>query len=163
MRAKHTFIPITNEARLKEATNYVVEQSVQLARVVLQRNLQVDTVCFFSHSRKEYDSLRRAVLARGPVSRFTHGATLYVDCDFEVASHRLRIFGVREPDADREEIGYGDYPVDDYPALVAASRDNPYAHEIVTGRGKSLLELRHPDFDVRGYVVARSDHTVVGK
>jgi len=30
--------------------------------------------------------------------------------------------------------------------------------EVTTGLGEQLLELRHPDFDVRGYIVKLEDH-----
>jgi hypothetical protein len=155
----HDFLPITNAERLEAATAYVAEQAARLARVVLGRELPLDTICFFSHSPEEYAFLLDAVRAKGPESALTHGATTYADTDCMVGPHRIRLFGVREADETRPEVGYGDYPVDDYAALLASVQDNQYAHEIISGRGKSLLELKHPDFDVRGYALASEEHS----
>lgn len=155
---KHPFSPITNQAQLQAAMEYIAFQSVKLAKQVLGRAFSLDTICFFTHSPEEYEFVERAVKQRGPVSKFSHGPTLYVDSDFTVAGQHIRIFGVRQPDPARPQLGYGDYPVANYIELLKTERDNPYAKEIISGRGQSLLELRHPDFDVLGYVVDQAAH-----
>lgn len=155
---QHPFSPITTEAQLQAAMEYIATQSVKLARQVLGCDLAIDTICFFTHSPEEYEFVERLVKQRGPVSKFSHGPTLYVDSDFTAAGHHIRIFGVRKPDPSRPQLGYGDYPVTDYPELLKAGQANPHAKEIISGRGQSLIELRHPDFDVLGYVVAEEIH-----
>jgi len=154
----HKLSPITNEARLRTALDYVAEQSLALAREVLGQDLAIDTLCFFTHSPEEYAFLEQAVRARGPKSRLSHGPTLYTDVDFAVHDQRIRIFGVRQPDPTRPQVGYGDYPVPDYERFLALVSDNPHMHEITSGRGKSLIELRHPDFDVLGFIVNQAEH-----
>ncbi len=155
---KPTFEPILSESKLQAAIEHIAKRSVELANVVLSRALPLDTICFFAQSPEEYIFLEKAVLARGSVSKFTHGATLYADTDFMVGQWHISIFGVRTPDPTRPWRGYGDYPVDDYQQLLASTRTNPYAKEIISGRGQSLLELKHPDFDVLGYVVDARSH-----
>jgi hypothetical protein len=151
--AQHPFSPIINTERLELAIAYIADQSLALARTVLRRELDVDTICFFAQSPAEYRFLEQAVRSRGPVSALSHGPTLYVDSDFEAGSHHIRIFGVRRPDPTRPQAGYGDYPVPDYARLLAAEQSNPHVKEITSGRGQPLIELRHPDFDVLGFVV----------
>lgn len=59
--------------------------------------------------------------------------------------------GARRPDALRAEVGYADFPVKD----LEAFKGKDYVSEITSGQGITLLELRHPNFDVRGYIVER--------
>ncbi len=152
------FRPITNNTQLELAIEYVAEKSLALARLVLGRDMDLDTICFFTQTPQEYDFLRQAVLARGNESKLSHGPTLYVDSNFDVFGHTIRIFGVRQPDPEnRPEVGYGDYPVADFSKLAKANTGNPHVKPIVSGLGKPLLELCHENYDVLGYVVPE-DH-----
>ncbi|HKU18649.1 MAG TPA: hypothetical protein VJP80_05230 [Candidatus Saccharimonadales bacterium] len=143
---------------LQAAVEHIAHRSVALAQTVLGRTLDLDTICLFAHSAEEYAFVEQAVRARGPVSKFSHGPTLYVDVDLMMADWHIRMFGVRAPDPNRPWRGYGDFPVDDYAALVQSTVTNPYIREITSGRGQPLLELKHPDFDVLGFVVQAKDH-----
>jgi hypothetical protein len=152
----HEFSPIDTNEKFQSAIEYVAQNGLALARTVLGQTMTIDTICFFTHSPEEYAFLEQAVRARGSVSVLSHGPTLYVDSDFMVADQRIRIFGVRQPDPSRPEVGYTDYPVTDYDAILALN--SPYITEIVSGRGQELLQLGHPDFDVLGFVVRAEDH-----
>ncbi len=163
--ASYPFRPITNEGCLAQAAIFIATKAVALGRTVLGRDLELDTICFFAHTPGELNFLRKAVLARGPQSRFTHGATLYADTDFTLLDWRIKIFGVRDvvmPDPLRSQVGYGDYPVTDYDALLEEIRTHPYvqpyARPITTGLNQSLIELRHPDFDVLGFIARKEEH-----
>lgn len=137
---------------------YLATRSSELAETVLGHTLDVDTLCFFTHSPEEYAFVEKMVLARGPKSKFSHGATTYVTVDLIVAGQHIRILGVRQPDPTRPQRGYGDYPVADYAEILKTEASNPHIKEITSGRGKSLIELRHPDFDVLGFIVDQRDH-----
>lgn len=160
---EHDFTPITNQTRFEAALVYIAENSVRLSGTVLGKELGIDTVCFFTHSPDEYAFVRQAVLARGPVSGLSHGHTTYVDSDFTVLKQHILIFGVREPDETRPWIGYGDYPVTNYAELLVSHRDDPHVRQITSGRGRPLIELSHPDFDVLGFVVDQNEHVKEGK
>ena len=154
----HDFLPINTPDHLELAKLYVANAAAQLAVAVLGRPLPVDTICFFAHSSQEYDFLLHAVHSSGPESRFTHGKTTYADVDWMIGAHHITIFGVRQPEENRPEFGYGDYPVSDYAALVDATHEMPNVRHIISGRGQPLIELSHPDFDVRGYVADAAEH-----
>lgn len=158
MSLKHPFSPITDEARFQAALTYIASQSGPLAKAVLGNELAIDTVCFFAHSQTEYNFLFQTIGARGPLSEFTHGLTTYINVDFAVATQHLKILGVRAPDATRPQVGYADFPVANYAQLLKATADNPYLTEIKSGRGQSLIELRHPDFDILGYAFDQTEH-----
>jgi hypothetical protein len=152
----YRFSPILEEKSFQAALLYIAHQSAALAEKTLGRSRDIDTITIFAHYPDEHAYLKKTVRSYGPVSTVTHGATLYIDADVTVAGNHIQYLGVRAPDGSRPQVGYGDFPVDDYDAIRSAA--NPYVHEIVSGRGQSLLELRHPDFDVLGYVARKEDH-----
>lgn len=90
------------------------------------------------------------LLQYGAVSKFAHGTKLYVDADQTVCGQRITLLGVGSPDKTRSEVGYADFPVADYESIKA--QNLPGVQEIRAGSGIDLLELRHHDFDVRGYL-----------
>jgi hypothetical protein len=153
---EHAFSPIFSKEQLNSALEYIADQADALAREVLKHQLELDTLAVFTQSPEEYAFVSQMIRTYGPVSPFTHGLTLYIASDFTVAGHRITFLGARQPDQGRPEIGYADYPVTDYEAIRDANY--PGVQEITTGRNEQLLELRHPGFDVRGYIVRAEDH-----
>lgn len=156
MSAASENISILSEADFQAGLTRIAQSSLELARTVLGRELRIDTVCFFTHSPEEYDFVRAKVAQAGPESKFSHGATLYVDVDLQLQRQNITLLGVRSPDDTRTEAGYADYPVNNYQEVLAELQGSAYAHEIVSGQGIPLIELRHPDFNVRGYIAAES-------
>lgn len=148
--------PILEKQQFTATLQHIAEQGAALCRQVLNRDLPIDTLTIFTHSPEEYDFVAEVARTYGPESAFTHGDTLYIASDFMVGDCRIIYLGVRRPDPTRPEVGYADYPVTDYAAIVAANY--PGVQEITSGRGQKLLELRHPDFDVRGYIVKEEEH-----
>jgi hypothetical protein len=157
---RHPFCPITNEENLHSALDYVAEKSLQLARAILESDQDLDTICFFAQTQEEYEYIKSQVLLHGPVSKLSHEPTLYADTNFFVKGQRIRIFGVRQPDPERTEIGYGDFPVNDYQHYIESVQNNPYMKQITSGLSKPLIELRHPSLDVLGYIVPAADHNI---
>lgn len=156
----HEFSPIVNGQRLEKAIDYVAAQSLLLARAVLGRELTIDTICFFAQGNEEYDYLLGAVLQRGPLSKFSHEPTTYVDTDFVVADQHIKILGVRQPDTTRLWVGYGDYPVTSTEYEELRNGANPHIREINSGLGQALLQFEHPDFDVLGFAFMQDEHDV---
>lgn len=154
----YRFSPITTQHQFEQALAYVATTAGKLTEQIIGQKLPLDTLTLFAHYDEEYTFLERIIRQYGSQSRFTHGSTLYVDSDFEVAANHIKILGVRRLDPYRMHVGYGDYPVDDYQAIRRQQQANPWLREITSGGGGSLLELWHPDFDILGYIVAKEDH-----
>jgi hypothetical protein len=152
----HDFSPIDSEAKYKAALEYLMNKGSELAKATLSELITSDTLTIFAQTEAEYAFLDELIRTYGTKSRFTHGVTLYIDVDMDVAGHHVILLGVREPDDSRGELGYADFSVENYAQIRDSG--NRYVHEITTARGQSLLELQHPDFDVRGYLVPLSEH-----
>src|SRR4051794_5222341 len=110
----HEFTPIDSKAKYHEALNYIADNVIKLGEVVFNEVLPVDTICIFSHSVEEYEFLANLIKEYGPVDHeYSHGPTIYVNPEpgLVISNNSVRYLGVREPDQDRKEIGYADYPV----------------------------------------------------
>lgn len=153
----HQFSPITNQKDFEAALAYVAAQSQKLAEAVLGEALPIDTLTLFSHSPAESEFLEASVRHYGPQSHYSHGQTLYIDSDFMVGSQRITILGTRQPDSAHPQVGYADYPVTDLTALAKEQANNEYVLPVQSGRGVAMLELRHPDFDILGYIVSQRE------
>lgn len=155
---KHPFQPINSKERFEEALDYVAATAAGLSEAVLSEALPIDTVTLFTRTSKEYYFLERLVRTYGERSEITHGPTLYIDSNFMLGENVIRYLGVRRPDDTRPEVGYADFPVEDFEGLREAHAGNEAVKFMKSGRGQPLLELRHPEFDIRGYVVSAADH-----
>jgi len=149
---------ILDDESLETAWEYIARLSGPLAQAVFGRSLPIDTLCIFAQSEEEHDFVLGAIKALGPISRFTHESTTYVDVNMEVGGQVIKFLGVRKPDPTRPQVGYADYPIPDYQALLANIADYPDAEQIMSGRGQSLVELRHPDFDILEYAFDSREH-----
>jgi hypothetical protein len=153
----HDFQPIIDEGRYSQAVNYIIKEASKLALNVLGKNLTIDTVTIFSQTPEEYKFFAKHLRDIGEVSHFSHGPTLYV-ATHAGDENSIKLRGVRQPDDSRTEVGYADYPISNYDQIKDQSIKNASVKEIISGTGIPLLELKHPDFDVRGYVVAKKEH-----
>ncbi|HEX7633223.1 MAG TPA: hypothetical protein VF401_02765 [Candidatus Saccharimonadales bacterium] len=154
-RAKElfSFEPIIDEITCRQALSYIATESAALAETALGQILPLDTVTVFAQSDAEYETVEAFVRQQGPLSPYSHGATTYVETNLNIEGRAIQLLGVRKPDSTRKERGYGDYPVHNFEVIKAQTKGNPYVYEMKSGNDIELLELRHPDFDVRGYIV----------
>jgi|SRR3989344_819183 len=143
-------IPILEEQTYKSVLTYIALQSIALIRTVLGQDLPMDTLTVFTHDPVEHIYMVKLLKSYGHVSRKSHGATLYVEVSLTVEGQAIKLLGVREPDETRPQVGYADFLVTNYNDIRDLS--NPYIQEITSGLSEKLLEVRHPDFDVLGYV-----------
>jgi hypothetical protein len=148
----YNFTPVLNERRYNRAIEFVIIQAGKLVQKVLGIELPIDTVTLFTHQLNEYEFIEGILTKKGPVSPLSHGLTLYVEVDTELNGNQIKHLGVRQPDTTRSEVGYADFPVEDFEQLKNDNSVSMHVSEILSGNGQRLLELRHPDFDVRGYV-----------
>lgn len=154
-KPKHDFQPIINKERYTQALVYIAQQANKLALQVLGESLPADTLTIFSQSSVEYKYIANHLKTNKTVSPITHGATLYVETYDLIDNNRIILLGVRQPDENRPEVGYADFSVDNYQQLKNLHAKNKNVHEITSGIGVPLLEIKHPDFDVRGYIIQK--------
>jgi hypothetical protein len=157
---KHLFSPIGGESTFNEALEYTAEELRKLCIKVLGETLPIDTLKVFSHYFDEYDLLEGIVSSKGPKSKFTQGMNYYSNVDLTISGEHILWLGVRKPDPYRSQVGCGDFSVADYDGFKDKYLDleHGYVREIMDDR--DMLEIWHPDFDVLGYVIPSSDHTV---
>ena len=138
----------------------LVRGATKLSVEVLGKKLPVDTACFFARDTDEAKFLRDMIFRLGKQSRFSHGKTTYVDVNppLEIDGQEICILGVRDPDETRTERGYGDCPVVGIDSFIVHNSAIEGAKVVVSGTGKTMLELRHPDIDARVYIVDAKDH-----
>jgi hypothetical protein len=151
--ANNTFGLITDEATYDRALLYIADQASHLAETVIGNSLPLDTLTVFTQTNDEYAAIEPLIRKRGEVSPYTHGDTLYVKTDSNIGGRNIKLLGVRRPDVARPERGYGDYPVDNFSVIERQAKTNSYMKPMQSGNGIKLIELTHPDFDVRGYIV----------
>ncbi len=102
----YRFSPISTQDKFNQALVYITLQARTLAEHVVGRELPVDTVTIFAHYDEEYEFLEGVIRNHGPESKFTHGTTLYIECDHIVEDQHIRLLGVRRPDPYRMQVGY---------------------------------------------------------
>lgn len=149
----HKIHPILTEEKYVEALTFIAEEAEKLCQKVVGEKLPINTLTIFAQTPQEYDFLENLLSKKGRTSPFTHGSTLYIEPNLPTLVHgyRVELLGVRRPDALRIEVGYADFPV----GSLDKFKGKEYVTEIMSGQGIPLLELRHPDFNVRGYIVER--------
>lgn len=148
--------PLLTKDQLHKRLEYIAEQAVELGKTVAGETFMIDTITCFTHSRAEWEATAALIRQYGSESPLTHGKTLYVEPkDLIIHGNQIVYLGVREPDATRPEAGY---PVTNFAVLHELATNNPNMTPVISGRGQALIEFKHPDFDIRAYAVAASEH-----
>lgn len=151
---------INDDQDYSEAIIKIAQSAEEMTEQVIGRRMRMDVITVFSATEEEHDLVRDYLLRIGEKSKLSHGSTTYVTPKNtkEVNGYRIKILGVRAPDITRTERGYVDFPVGNYSEINQELGSNPFVHEIVSGRGRKMLEIVHPEFDVRAYIVSIKDH-----
>lgn len=150
---------LTNPERILNEYRYIAQQGLALGETVFGKPLPLDTITIFTRSNGEFTTVSDCIRSLGAISRASHGPTLYIEPkDLIVAGFDISYLGVRKPDETRPERGYVDYPVENYAAYQAMLESSPNLAEITSGLGKPLIEVKHPSFDIRAYIVAAEHH-----
>lgn len=150
--------PLAKDQLFKQL-EYIAKQAEELGKTIAGKSFTIDTLTIFTQSREEWEGLVRDIKAMGQLSPKSHGKTLYIEpTSLKIAGHSIKYLGLREPDPTRPEVGYADYPVNNFAELQKQAANNPYMAPVISGRGQALIEFKHPDFDVRAYAVTASEH-----
>ena len=151
---------ITSVKTYSDTLAKIAEQAEKMVKQVIGTPMPMDVITIFSASDDEHIFIKDYLLSIGKKSRLSHGLTTYVSPKTvnEIHGYRIKLLGVRAPDTTRHERGYVDLPVENYSKVKTKLDSNSFVHEVVSGRGRNMLEIRHPDFDVRAYIVSTKDH-----
>ncbi len=154
------FQPVIDEVRLMDALSHVVFNAKMLNKILFGKVLgTLDTLTIFTHEAEEFSALEPIVRGYGPESRFSHGKTLYIEPEhLQIAGFAIKYLGVREPDPTRPEVGYADFAVPNLVDVWGNNQDNRFVRQVESGRGQAMLELTHPEFDIRAYLVDAAEH-----
>jgi len=151
------FIPIDSRDGFEEALNYVAEKVGDLSLAVCGERLPVPILKLFAHNDDEYEKLEGFVRQYGQKAEVSSKMSFYVDVGtgLTVAQTPISLLGVRRPDPNSPQVGCGDYEVVDFPAFAARvqSEHPDNARAVQNAHGLGMVELRHPDFDVLGYII----------
>jgi hypothetical protein len=153
--------PILDREQFDATLEYIADKAHSLGVSVLRRDFEIDTLTIFARTAEELGFVQGIVLSQGPQSHFSHGDTIYVEPEeLIIGGHNISLLGVRNviDDKKRSEVGYADFPVDNFSELLDAASTNPFLEVITSGRGQFLVEFRHHDFNVLAYAFDRADH-----
>jgi hypothetical protein len=146
--------PVSTALDLRAELSYIASQADKLSKLVTGNTLPIDTLTILTHHPHEFDYLGALIKNYGPKSKYSHGKTLYIEpVDLEVNGYRIKYLGARAPDSTRPQRGYADFPVDNLEIVAQKYSVSSYINATKSGTGQRMLELRHPDFDVLGYIV----------
>jgi hypothetical protein len=152
----YRFSPISNEKECLEALEYIDLKLRELAGLVLEEKLPVNTLKIFAHYEDEYSFLRQWVDGVGARDEDNISSTSYYvkpSTLTKVNEDSIEYVGVRVPDPYRGQVGCGDFVVGNFEDFKAKHLNkSPYIREVSHQRYQ-MLELFHPDSDVLGYVV----------
>jgi len=133
------------------------EQVGLLAETICEDKLTVPILKLFAHSDSEYDFIKQQVLTHGEPDPISSATSLYVrvTSGLRINNTAITFLGVRRPDPDRPQLGSGDFVVPKFALFTSnvAARHPDGTKLITNAHGLSMLELRHPDFNVLGYVI----------
>jgi hypothetical protein len=148
---------ISDEASYWQTVALIAQSAEALVYNLVKIKLPIDTITIFAQSAEEYAFVEGYLLSKGKRSGLSHNTTLYIEPDNLTVVHNypIKFLGVRKPDKTRPEIGYADFPVTNYEDIKERFSDNAHVNQIISGTDIPLLELRHPDYDVRGYIVEK--------
>lgn len=148
---------VDTEEAFEDALNYIAEKVGDLANRLLGERLPVPILKFFAHSDEEYQILETIVGHYGPKAKVSSGNSFYVEVNngLVVANTPISLLGVRRPDMSRPQVGCGDYIVENFDEFTSKlhSEQPQFTQFVENAHGSKMLELRHPDFDVLGYVI----------
>lgn len=153
----HKFFPIGSEDQFNEALEYLAAKVGDLLTAVSDERLPVPILKLFAHDTQEYQKILAFVNSHGTKAAVSSSMSHYVNVTsgLTVAGTRIKLLGVRKPDATRPQVGCGDYEVDDFDAFAKKIlvEQPQYAGAVQNAHGSHMIELKHPDFDVIGYVI----------
>ena len=136
---------------LNKRLSQIVAECVELKnKYVEEKDLPVDYICIFSHSKSEYDEVEKLALQNGKIIETTLTGPIFkfIVSPLTMAG-KPKVFKIRQPDETRPELGDVDFTTN-YEKFKSKYLDNN-KFKLVKRETFEMLELKDPDFNVRVY------------
>lgn len=150
---KYRFSPIESEQKLVETIRYIADQASALSGKVIGTELAVSYVTVFSHHADEFENLKKMALELGDLEGEHNGPRVLLTNSIVVGDSKVLRLRIRHPDLERPQVGCADYDVPSYESFVDTHPASEYLQTIERPEF-DMIEFKHPDFDVLGYVVS---------
>lgn len=136
---------------LNERLSQIVAECVELKnKYVEEKDLPVDYICIFSHSKSEYDELKKLALQNGElIEKTPTGPILKFIVSPSTKAGKPKVFKIRQPDKTRPELGDVDFTTN-YEKFKGKYLDNN-KFTLIKRDKFEMLELKDNDFNVRVY------------
>ena len=115
-----------------------------------QIDVPVNYACIFSHSKKEYDALVKAVQIKATLLSATPSGLLYHIAPVQTIAGKLKILKIRLPDHSRPEAGDADFTIKNY-ATFKKKYVAQKGFKLIPREGFEMIELMDASFNVRTY------------
>lgn len=154
----YRFSPIRNKEGLLKAAEYVAEQTTELCRKAIGRELPITSLTVFSHYQNEYKLLEKLLLKMGKLHNENNGPRVELRKPIRVAENIITHLRVRKPDPYRAQAGCSDFEVEDYNRFkkLCLSRYKKNLR-LIKRKEYEMIEFFDPDFDALAYVVSKSE------
>lgn len=151
----YRFSPINNTEDCLSALRYIDEKLRELAGLILDERLPINTLKIFAHYEDEYQYLRQWVDSVGQAKPEGSSTSYYVKPNEPMAVNDdpIEYIGIRVADPYRAQVGCGDFVVSNYKEFKAKYLGKSDFIREVPHQKYQMLELFHPDIDVLGYIV----------
>lgn len=139
------------QKKFNHIIKYIVEKCVNLKnRYVKESNLDIDYVCIFSHTQKEYTKLLHyATLAGKKVAETKTGPVFRFYISPKTVAGKPKVLKIRKPDENRRERGDVDFTTD-YLTFKDTYLDNK-KFTLITRKNFEMIELHDENYDVLVY------------
>lgn len=151
----YRFSPIKSPAECFEALEYIDKKLRELSALVLNEKLSVNTLKIFAHYDDEYTFLKSWVDNLGSSEDEDSSTSYYVKPSKAMVINKdpIEYIGIRTPDPYRQQVGCGDFVVDNFEKFKAKYiGKTPFIREVPHPKYQ-MLELFHPDIDILAYIV----------
>src|ERR1051326_6339332 len=116
-RMNYKFSPIKSEQELRNAIDYVAQQTTKLCKQVTGEEYPIEYLTIFSHFEDEFDSLRKIIEPLGEIIEANNGYADKLEEPIQLKNNELYRVRVRKSDPERPQVGCNDFTVPDYEAF----------------------------------------------
>jgi putative ubiquitin-RnfH superfamily antitoxin RatB of RatAB toxin-antitoxin module len=139
---------------LIESVRFVVAESSAMSMAILNETFPITSVTIFSHSDSEFEILKGLLQQLGKPFNFNNGPRVELYKPIIFGPHQITHLRIRQPDAERPQIGCNDFDTDYAGFKEKYITLHPENLSLITRPEYEMIEFHHPEFNVLAYVVS---------